>query len=234
MVPLLVLGVALLVGGYMVARWYVHAEPKQLVLFVRWLALGLGVLFVLFIFVSGRWGWLPGVAIIALPWISRMRALSAIAKNARGPSPGQTSEVETEFLRMSLNHDTNEIDGEVLVGTHRGRWLSAMSIDDLLDLWHESLSDEQSRAVLESYLDRVHGAAWQEHASERQAAGSRAKGAPMSEEEAHEILGISAPASDEEIEQAYRRLMLKMHPDHGGSDYLAAKINQAKEVLLAR
>ena len=234
MVPMLVLGVALLVGGYMLARWYVQAEPKQLVRFVRWLALGLGVLFVVFVFVAGRWSWLPGVAIIALPWISRMRALSAIAKNARGPSAGQTSEVETEFLRMSLNHDTNEIDGEVLVGTQRGRRLGAMSMADLLDLWHESASDEQSRAVLESYLDRVHGAAWREHASERQAPGSRAKGAPMSKEEAYEILGITAQASETEIEQAYRRLMLKMHPDQGGSDYLAAKINQAKEVLLAR
>ncbi len=234
MVPLLVLGVALLVGGTMLARWYVQAEPKQLVRFVRWLALGLGVLFVVFIFVSGRWGWLPGVAIIALPWISRLRALSAIAKNVRGPSPGQTTEVETEFLRMSLNHDTNEIDGEVLVGTHRGRRLGAMSVGDLLDLWQESASDEQSRAVLESYLDRVHGAAWRERASERPTSGTRATGAPMSQEEACEVLGVAAQATDEEIEQAYRRLMLKMHPDHGGSDYLAAKINQAKEVLLAR
>ncbi len=234
MVPLLILGIALLVGGYFLSRWFVQAEPKQLAQFVRWLALGLGVLFVLFIFISGRWGWLPGVAIAALPWISRMRALSALAKNMRGPTPGQTSEVETEFLRMSLNHDTNEMDGEVLVGTFRGRRLGTMSTADLIELLQECATDEQSRAVLETYLDRVHGTDWREEAPRGRAGPSRARGTPMSAEEACEILGVPAGASAEEIEQAYRRLMLKMHPDQGGSDYLAAKINQAKEVLLAR
>ncbi len=234
MVPLLILGMALLVGGYFIARWYVQTDPRQLAQFVRWLALGLGVLFVIFIFVSGRWGWLPGVLFVALPWISRLRTLSTIAKNMRGPTPGQTSEIETEFLRMSLNHDTGEMDGEVLVGTSRGQRLSQMSMADLRGLWEECASDEQSRAVLESYLDRAHGAAWrEEEATDGKSAGG-AKSTRMSKEEACEILGVAAQASEEEIEQAYRRLMMKMHPDQGGSDYLAAKINQAKEVLLAR
>ena len=91
MVPFVILGIALLVGGFLVLRWYVQADPKQLARFVRWLALGFAVLFVVFIFISGRWGWLPGVAVAALPWISRFRALSALARNMRGPTPGQTS-----------------------------------------------------------------------------------------------------------------------------------------------
>ena len=235
MVPLVILGVALLIGGFLVLRWYVQADPKQLARFVRWFALGLGVVFVVFIFISGRWAWLPGAAVAALPWISRFRALSAIARNMRGPSPGQTSQVETEFLRMSLNHDTNEMDGEVLVGTFRGRLLSSMSGDELIELWRECRTDEQSQAVMESYLDRVHGAEWRDTAAgDTGEPGTRARGAPMSKEEACEILGVGLGATEDEVEQAYRRLMLKMHPDQGGSDYLAAKINQAKEVLLAR
>ncbi len=235
MVPFVILGVALLIGGFLVLRWFVQADPKQLAQVVRWVALGLGVVLLVFVFVSGRWNWLPGVAVAALPWISRFRALSAIARNMRGPTPGQTSQVETEFLRMSLDHDTNEMDGEVLVGTFRGRFLSSMSGDELIELWRECRSDEQSRAVMESYLDRVHGADWRDAAAAGDTGGQPSgRGAPMSKEEACEILGVAPTATEDEVEQAYRRLMLKMHPDQGGSDYLAAKINQAKEVLLAR
>ena len=54
----------------------------------------------------------------------------------------------------------------------------------------------------------------------------------MSFEEAYAILGLSSGADAEAIKEAHRRLMVKLHPDHGGSDYLATKINRARDVLL--
>ena len=58
--------------------------------------------------------------------------------------------------------------------------------------------------------------------------------APMSEKEAREILGVSEAATKKEIKEAYHRLMQKNHPDQGGSEYFAKKLNQAHDVLLKR
>jgi DnaJ-domain-containing protein 1 len=57
-------------------------------------------------------------------------------------------------------------------------------------------------------------------------------GSGMSRKEALAVLGVHEDASEEDIVAAHRKLMQKMHPDRGGNDYLAAKINQAKDVLL--
>jgi hypothetical protein len=56
----------------------------------------------------------------------------------------------------------------------------------------------------------------------------------MSRSEALEVLGLSATASDSEIAQEYRRLIKQLHPDRGGSKYLAARVNEARRVLLGR
>ena len=91
--------------------------------------------------------------------------------------------------------------------------------------------DSQSAAVLEAYLDRVHGDSWR-HAQSG-AGDEHGNGTRMTLAEAREILGVDSHASREDIIEAHRRLMQKNHPDRGGSTYLAAKINLAKEILLA-
>ena len=238
MFPALIGGIALLIGLILLAKWWLQAEPKQIIRVVRWTALIVGVAGGILLILAARWSWLPFIALFALPWLSRMRALRSYAKNAQGPTRGQTSNIETQYLRMSLDHDTGEMEGEVKAGRFAGRRLSELKLGEQLDLCGECAGDADSLQVLESYLDRVHGADWRDMASQSGDAGAHGTAAPagadMSVEEACEVLGVAADASADEIEQAYRRLMKKAHPDQGGSDWMAAKINQAKELLLAR
>ena len=144
-----------------------------------------------------------------------------------GPSPGQTSEIETAFLHMRLDHDTGEMDGTVLRGRFEGRALGELGLQDLLELLTECRTDRQSVAVLEAYLDRIHGD-WREHRGPPPGTSSD----EMSEREARAMLGVGPEATREEIIEAHRRLIQRVHPDRGGSDYLAAKLNAAKDLLL--
>ena len=144
-----------------------------------------------------------------------------------GPTPGQTSEVETAFLRMRLDHDTGEMDGTVVRGRFKGCGLRDLALDDMLELLDECQSDRQSMAVLSAYLDRVHEG-WRER--RRPPPGTSSDG--MSADEARAVLGLGPEATREEIVEAHRRLIQRLHPDRGGSDYLAAKLNAAKDLLL--
>ena len=128
--------------------------------------------------------------------------------------------------------------GTVTAGPYAGRDLPSMSLVELLDLLNGCADDADSVRVLEAYLDRIHGPEWR--GGEAGAGGgedgtrraSRAWGGAMTTEEAWEILGLTPGAGPEDVKEAHRRLMAKLHPDHGGSTYLAAKLNQAKDLLL--
>ena len=148
--------------------------------------------------------------------------------NRTSKSPGQRSSVRTSMLDMWLNHDDGNMDGTVLAGEFSGRQLSELELADLLRLLGECVSaGDQSEALLMAYLDRVHPE-WREQAGS--AGGSQAAGT-MSREDALDILGLKEGASEKEIRAAYRRMMKKHHPDSGGSAYLAARINEANEIL---
>jgi len=148
-------------------------------------------------------------------------------------SPGQTSRVRTAFVEMELYHDSNVMRGTVLKGRSAGESLDSLPLSSLLELLTEF--DDDSRALLTAYLDRREPA-WRERANGGAAAGQGAarRAGKMTEEEAYQVLGLEPGASAEAIAQAHRTLMKKLHPDQGGTTYLAAQINAAKDVLLAR
>jgi DnaJ-domain-containing protein 1 len=123
--------------------------------------------------------------------------------------------------------------GRVLEGRFAGRTLRDLSLQNLLDLWRECQSDAQSLAVLEAYLDRHVEAGWREQVCDTgPTADSNRNSGVMDRAEAYQILGLQPGASREDIQAAYRRLIQRVHPDHGGSSYLAARLNQARDVLL--
>lgn len=231
MIAYLILGVSLLIGLIFLARWFVGAEPGRIATVARWVALIVAVVAGGYLLWGGRHVLAAFLLPLMLPVLLRYRALWHRLKAMAGPTPGQTSQVETRFLRMTLDHDTGAMTGVVREGRFHGRRLDELAPEDLVELWRECrAADAQSAAVLEAYLDRTQGEEW------RQAAGSgpgpRRTSNGMTRDEAYEILGLDPNASKREIRDAHRRLMQQVHPDHGGSNYLAAKINQAKDLLL--
>jgi hypothetical protein len=147
-------------------------------------------------------------------------------------STGQVSRVRTQYFEMELEHDTGVMRGRVTDGAHQGAELGDLDVKTLVAMLAEV--DEESRALLIAYLDR-RDAGWSEHA-EGDAASRRstASSGKMTEEEAYQILGLERGASADAITRAHRTLMKKLHPDQGGSTYLAARVNEAKEILSRR
>lgn len=240
MIAYFVLGVALLFGLILLARWFAEAEPRQVVKVLAWTLGILGVMAGLALLWAGRYqfAWIALPALIAL--FSRWRDIRNAFKAARGPSGGRTSAVQTRFVEMTLEHDTGVMTGVVREGRYTGARLDELALDDLVALWQEARAeDAQSAAVLEAYLDKLHGDAWREAAGGGAGAGAAggdagasAHGGPMGTEEALEILGLEKGASKDEVLRAYRDLMQRLHPDHGGSNWFAAKLNEAKRILI--
>ncbi len=197
-------------------------------------ALVAAALLLLLAAVTGRLNPLIAMLAAAIPIMQRLMTAKGLfdrLRSASGPSPGRTSNVSTHYLDVVLDHDSGDMRGTVKAGRFAGRALEALDLEELLALLAECrASDAQSAAVLEVYLDRHHGQAWREQAGGGSTDGTGA--GAMTAREAREILGVGEDASREEIVNAHRRLMQKLHPDRGGSDYLAAKINQAKDLLL--
>jgi hypothetical protein len=176
-------------------------------------------------------------------------AIRAIRRGRRGADPmdggrgpaGDPVEVETDLLRMRLDRTSGDVNGAVKTGRFAGRDLGSLERADLLDLLADAQRvDTQSSSLLEAYLDRRfpdwreaeepgHGTGGGGH----QGGGSTANDA-MDEDEALQILGLEPGADPEAIRQAHRRLMAKLHPDSGGSTFLAVQINRAKDILLGK
>ena len=237
--PYFILGIALLVGALLISRWYVNAPSSALLKMFKWLAIILAIIIVLFFLTVGPKLWALWALPVLLPWIMRARAAARLAKNWSRmsnnnqkvpPDPEQMSEVETEFLRMYLDHQTGEMNGEVTQGSFTGKTLRNLPLEDLLKLLSEIDADVQSVQVLTAYLNRYHSGEWQQNSNGSETGVNN--GESMTVEEAYKILGLEIDASEDSIKEAHHKLMNKNHPDHGGSNFLATKINQAKDLLL--
>lgn len=203
------------------------------------LALGVTVVVVILATAAGRMHWI-GAALTGLlvalrqfaPLLIRLFPMlaSQLGKSATSGG-GQKSTVETAVLRMQMDHDTGQLEGEVLQGAFAGWRLDEMDREQLRQLQaYCQQSDSDSLQLLESYLEqRFPG----EAPFEDQRSSAPAEG-ELSRAQALAVLGLDDNASEEDIITAHRKLMQKLHPDRGGSDYLAAKINQAKDFLLGR
>jgi DnaJ domain len=147
-------------------------------------------------------------------------------------SQGQVSRVRSAYLDMELDHDSGAMRGTIVTGPRQGTALEALDVATLAGMLSEI--DEESRALLAAYLDR-RDTGWREHAQADAAAGrgSPTRG-PMTHQEAYEILGLKPGASSEDIVNAHRTLMKRLHPDLGGTNYLAARVNEAKDTLLGQ
>jgi hypothetical protein len=181
--------------------------------------------------VVGREG-LGGVLLSgAAGWYGYIRRRSGPAAQK---TPGKRSTVRTAALEMELDHDSGGLEGLVLAGSHEGKTLGKMSLGQLLELYGELSGDPESRQLLEAYLDG-RSPVWRDDAKAHVGHGhgvAPGTGA-MTKQEAYKILGLEAGASTADIRKAHRGLMQRLHPDVGGSSFLAARINEAKDVLLS-
>ena len=238
--PRLLLLLAIILVAYILLQRARTLPPhKRKAEYVK-LGIGIAVAVVIFLAITGRMHWV-GAALAGLlvalrqlaPLLIRLFPMLASSKvlGGGGPSAGHTSTVETAILRMELDHDTGDLQGEVLQGAFQGWRLKDMNLEQLRELLEYcQREDADSARLLDSYLQqRFPGEA--PFSGQAPPTGG---GGPMGRKEALDILGLEEGASEEEIVAAHRKLMQKLHPDRGGNDYLAAKINQAKDLLLGK
>ena len=215
---------------YLGIRWFVNAEPARIAFAARTLAISIAAVVVVLLIFTGRIGSLYMLGALVLPlamaWYRRRKAAAGGFGNP-DRRQGDKSEIDTSWLHMELDLQNERIDGRVNQGSFIGKRLSQLDEAELLALYRESASDADTARLLEAYLDRRLGAGWRQQQERPQPAQTG-----MSREEALEILGLTAQATPDEIRSAHRRLMAQLHPDKGGSTYLAAKINQARDFLL--
>jgi DnaJ domain len=237
---LFLLGGFAVFGGFLLLVYlFANADPARLARNLKWSGIaiaGVAILALVLLPPAREFAALLFPLAMSMPLLSRIRSF---IDRHRAPAGGQTSTVSTAFLRMSLDHDTGSMSGTILRGQFAGLRVEELGVRDLLVLLRECRAeDEEGARLLEAYLDRHHPD-WRDELAGGGGSGAGAKrggtssaSGDVSVEEAYAILGVRPGSTPDEIKEAHRRLMVKLHPDHGGSDYLATKINRARDVLL--
>ncbi len=223
----------ILFGLFLFLRWQYRQSPRHL---YTWLAALAGVGLIGLV-LTGRAHWAVGVVGGLLPFLGKVAALLrwlpllSWARRAYGSSAA--IHLRTAWLDVTVDRKTGAMDGIVRQGEFARRKLSQLDLSQLEGLLRDCQSDPRSAALLRAYLSRTH-ARWRDKESGGSAGPDEFEESGMSEKTAARILGVRLGAAEEEIRSAHRALAQKLHPDRGGNDYLARKINQARDVLMKK
>lgn len=224
----LALGALALLLLMVLLRGFASASVATVRKAVAWIAGGLGLVLVAALLVSGRgfqaiWSLLFFAPLLLQAWRS-WRTARTFSRGGQA-SPGQESRVETATLEMVLHHDSGRMTGTVKRGRFAGADLAALDLPMLRALLAEcAAEDPESVPLLEAWLDRAQPD-WRDDAP------PPAEG-PLTRAEALAVLGLAEGATEAEIRAAHRRLMRTAHPDRGGSEWLAARLNAARDLLV--
>ena len=238
MIPRLILLLALIFAIYYLRQKILKAPAGQRKgLIWKYGLIGLAVVLI-GLAAAGKVHWVSAMVAATLPFIRQaipmliryfpmLQHYYKTQQGQQGPAMGNQSSMETSILKMQMDHDSGQLSGEVLSGPFHGRQLDSMSQQELVALLdYCQQRDMDSCKLLISYLNHRFGDNWQDGMQ-------TAVNSDMDEKEALKLLGLDTGANEQDIIQAHRKLMQKVHPDRGGNDYLAAKINHAKDLLLA-
>ena len=227
-------GFAILCGLLLLLYLFVNANPTRLARGAKGIGIAVAVLAVvaLLVLTEGRALFFMAPLLALLPALRRLRSM---VSGFGGPSTARSSTVDTPFIRMSLDHDTGTMGGTVLQGRFAGMRIDELGRAELLALLRECrMQDEEGARLVEAYLDRSDPGWRDELHGEQTGSAPKTPSADVTVEESYAILGLQPGADAEAIKAAHHRLMKQLHPDHGGTNYLATKINRARDVLLHR
>jgi hypothetical protein len=241
----LALGIGVLLLLLWLGRLFAAARVETIRKAGAWTLAGIGGVLLLLLLWSGRGGQALWTLVFLGPVIWRLAQSWRTARRfggrgAEAGAPGEESAVETATLVMRLDHATGRMSGRVRRGPHAGRELAELTLPALLGLLADCrATDPESVPLLEAWLDRT-APEWREAEAfagmggggAGGGGGAPASGGPMTRADALAVLGLEEGATPDQIRAAHRRLMRAAHPDQGGSDWLAARINQARDVLL--
>ncbi len=139
---------------------------------------------------------------------------------------------KTEFLHLQLNIKTGQISGTIVSGPHQGSSLESLTSEELKTLEKHYKNLDKTSYYLIRVIRQRGGHQYKESDQHQKNQSSGLFQANPSTNEAQQILGLSNNPDKQQIIKAHRSLIQKLHPDRGGNDYLASRVNLAKDVLL--
>ncbi|NRB20221.1 MAG: DnaJ domain-containing protein [Rhodobacteraceae bacterium] len=219
--------------GFAITLWIVRSALRSI--FHSKAQSSLGVVLI----AAGIWLFFFRVVALAIPLLI-LGTILLLPRNAtmdnatmgRG-STARTSRVRSAHLEMTLDHETGNIDGRILTGKRQGQVLSDLTLHELLRYHAEVQTDQETVKLFETFLDSAHPD-WRDQMDESAARGEKTSplSRQLSRDEAYRLLGLELESSEKDIREAYHRLIMRVHPDSGGSAALTAQITEARDRLL--